>query len=97
MNKREQQRRRIAPREVTPGDVARAYQAVFASEDGTIVVADLLRRFGYARRSTLDENRPDPLLMAKAEGQRTVLQHIGYMQDVDPAAYEKSSQQTGER
>jgi hypothetical protein len=97
MNTREKQRRRITtgPKEVTPGDVARAYHAVAQTEDGAIMIADLVRRFGFARRSTFVEG--DSHATARNEGQRTVLQHIGFMQDVDPAAYEQSMQPKGQQ
>ena len=88
-------RRQLAPRVVTPGDVARAYQEFGGSEAGQIVLADLVRRFGYTRSSTLVEGKPD--VTARNEGQRTVLQWIGYMQDVDPAEYERTHNPQGER
>ena len=87
--------RRIAtgPRQVSPGDVARAYAAVFSTEDGMVVVGDLVRRFGFTRRSTFVLDDPSGRAQARNEGQREVLLHIGFMQDVDPAEYEQSTQQ----
>lgn len=87
-------RRQLAARVVTPGDVARAYKTTFSSEDGQVVLQDLVRRFGYTRSSTLSPGQPD--VTARNEGQRTVLQHVGFLLDVDPAEYERANQTQGE-
>jgi len=95
---RERQRRAVAKaREISPGDLCRAYRALAASEDGAIVLADLVRRFGFTRRSTFEQDDPQGRKQAFNEGQRAVLTHIGYMQDVDPAAYEQSTQPKGQQ
>ena len=89
--------RRVAavsgPRQISPAAVASAYHEVFATEAGAIVVQDLLRRFGFTRRSTFVLDDPNGRAQARNEGQREVLLHIGFMQDVDPAEYEQSTQQ----
>lgn len=50
-----------------------AYREVFEGEAGGIVLADLLRKFGYVDRSMF---HVDGMVMAHCEGQRAVLQEI---------------------
>jgi len=64
---------------MTPNTV-RAYQRLFAQEDGQRVLQDLLAYFGYTDRSTFDT---DPHRMAYNEGQRSVLVHISTRMGVD--------------
>ncbi len=78
-------------REITPGEVCLAYQEVFATDAGHVVLADLMRRFGYTRTSTLVEGSPDRT--ALNEGQRTVLVHIGRQLDLDPKEADEAAAQ----
>lgn len=83
------------PRQVSKADVANAYQTAFATPEGQIVLADLMRRFGYTRGSTLHENAHT---MAFREGTRYVLVHMGKMMDADPselAEYEQTELSEG--
>lgn len=68
-----------------PGDVALAYKVVFSTGEGRIVLADLMRHFGFTLSSTFDENHAK---MALNEGTRTVLIHIGRRLETDPASVE---------
>lgn len=64
-----------------------SYKAVAATQEGQIVIRDLVRRFGYARGSTF---HPDPAIHARNEGQRTVLVYIGQMLDAQPSEIEEN-------
>lgn len=81
---------------VSPGEVAAAYQMAFTTQEGQIVLHDLLRRFGYTRRSMFQPGATRPEDLAFAEGGRSVLTHVGLMLDVDPDDYEKSMSQEGQ-
>lgn len=81
---------------VSPGEVAAAYQLAFTTQEGQIVLHDLLRRFGFARQSMFQRGVTRPEDLAFSEGGRAVLAHVGVMLDVDPDAYEKSFNQEGQ-
>jgi len=70
---------------ISPVDTCVAYKIVCATQEGQIVIADLMRRFGFSRSSTFD---PDPYRTVLHEGQRTVVMHIGRQIDADPASFE---------
>lgn len=67
--------------------VSAAWKQVVATPPGLIVIQDLLRRFGYTRKSTVNLNNPDAMLSHYAEGQRSVMVYIGIMvdgQEIEP-------------
>ncbi len=70
---------------ISPVDTCIAYKVVCATQEGQIMIADLMHRFGFSRHSTFDA---DPYRTTLNEGQRTVVMHIGRMIDADPAAFE---------
>jgi hypothetical protein len=70
---------------VTPARRIEAYQHMAETEDGQIVIQDLLRLFGYTRNTTFTDTLEG---MAFREGQRSVVVHIGRMLDADAAAQE---------
>ena len=74
-------------REVTPSDTVMAYQDVFTSPAGQIVLADLMRRFSFTRQSTFQPGISRDIDTVFYEGQRSVLVKVGYMLDVDPVDY----------
>lgn len=74
-------------------DLANAYKVVAASPEGSIVIADLVRRFGFSRQTTIDA---DPLRMAWKEGGRTVMVHIGRMIDMDTSQIVDATAPRGE-
>lgn len=82
-----------SPREVSQADVVLAYKQVFSTQEGSIVLHDLLRRFGFTRRTTFD---PEPARHAFNEGQRVVLVHMGRMIDADTAEVEELRKGQGE-
>lgn len=61
-------------------DLARAYQRVFATDDGNRVLHDLLARFGFTDKTMFDA---DGMTLAYREGQRSTLVHIGTMQGIN--------------
>ncbi len=75
---------------VSPVDTCIAYKVVAATQEGQIVIADLMRRFGFARFTTFVSGDPDRTTLN--EGQRTVVIHIGRMIDADPASFEDQEQ-----
>jgi len=77
---------------VSPLDVCLAYKTVFGTQEGQIVLTDMVRRFGYTRNTTLDS---DPNLMVHREGQRSVMVHIGRELDRDPMEFEETNQKEG--
>lgn len=83
----------LTPREVSPYDVCIAYKVTFATQEGQIVMMDLLRNFGYNRNTTFDANHG---VMATKEGQRSVLIHMGRQLDMDPITLEETRNSTGE-
>lgn len=58
-----------------------AYKQVFASPEGQIVLADLIRRFGFTRKSPFVEARGEPHNFAFLEGGRAVMIYIGLVLD----------------
>lgn len=60
--------------EITTERLHAAYRGVFGTEDGQIILADLIHMFGYTERTLADPDRPHVTYMR--EGQRTVLMHI---------------------
>lgn len=77
---------------VSPLDVCLAYKTAFGTQEGQIVLMDMVRRFGYTRDTTLDR---DPHIMASREGQRSVMVHIGRELDRDPMEFEETNQKEG--
>ena len=67
---------------------------VSGTPEGQIMIQDMVRKFGYARQSTIDA---DPLRMAWKEGGRTVMVHIGRMIDVDAQALDAQTAARGEQ
>lgn len=74
-------------------ELSSAYKQVAASPEGSIVIADLVKRFGYSRQTTLDA---DPLRMAWKEGGRAVLVHVGRMVDMDTSKMVDTTAAKGE-
>lgn len=70
-------------------DTIRAYQRLFASEDGQQVLGDLIARFGYTDNPTFDS---DAHRMAYNEGQRAVMIHVGKMMRVDADQLEEDEE-----
>ena len=58
-------------------DVMTAYKQVAATQEGQIVLMDLMRRFAFTRSSTHHVAGGDPNRMNFLEGQRSVIIHIG--------------------
>ena len=71
---------------VSPVDTCIAYKVVAATSEGQIVIADLMRRFGFSRFSTYVPGEPE--LSRMNEGSRLVIVHIGRQIDADPASFE---------
>lgn len=83
----------MTPKEVTPGDIARAYQEVFATEAGHLVLADLQHKFGFTRRSMFEVAGGDPTKVVFCEGQRSVLVYIGRLLETDPNELDKQAKE----
>ena len=75
-------------------EISAAYKSVAASPEGQIVIADLVRRFGFSRQTTFDT---DLGKMAWKEGGRTVLVHIGRMVDMDTSQLIETTAPRGEQ
>ncbi len=76
---------------VSPADIVIAYKAMAATQEGQIVLQDLINKFGYARGSMYNPHEQHPqIAMTIAEGQRTVCVYIGNMIDSDPAMVENA-------
>lgn len=58
---------------VGEAEVRRAYAELFETPQGVVVWHDLLRRFGYMGKTTMDAN---PHITAFNEGTRFVVLHI---------------------
>lgn len=54
------------------------YKLAFSSPEGHKVLIDLVNRFGHRAAPMIDFNKPDPLMMAFKEGQRSVMMHVGF-------------------
>lgn len=80
------------PLKVGKVDVILAYRNVFHSQEGQIVLADLMRYFSWNMGPMLDLARPDALVLAHRDGQRTVLTHIGRRLEIDPASVEATEE-----
>ncbi len=75
---------------VSPVDTCIAYKVVAATQEGQIVIADLMQRFGFSRCTTLVPG--DPETTAFHEGGRVVIIHIGRQIDADPASFEDQNE-----
>lgn len=62
-------------RRIQPHEVAAAYQELFASPAGQIVLNHLVAKFGFTNKSTFVPG--DPAHSAIYEGQRSVMVYIG--------------------
>ncbi len=80
----------VEPTVVSPKDRCMAYKQVFTDMQGQIVLADLLYRFGFTRKTTFDPDPPERTYLN--EGQRSVLVYIGQMLDADPSGWEDDPQ-----
>ena len=69
--------------EISRDECAEAYKSVFGTPEGQIILADLMRRFGFTRHSTFLDGEPTVNAMLIREGQRSVLIHIGVQMDLD--------------
>lgn len=67
-------------------DVIEAYKKIFSTAEGGIVLADLMRHFGFTMNSTYVDGSPNGIYLN--EGARRVLIHIGRRLDTDPASVE---------
>ncbi len=76
--------------DVSPVDTCIAYKVVAGTQEGQIVIADLMRRFGFSRHTTFVSG--DPNRSTLNEGQRTVIIHIGRQIDADPASFEDQNE-----
>jgi len=80
-------------RNVSRAQLAAAYQAVAKSEEGQIVIAHLQHCFGYTVNSTYTPGKDQSALdTVYAEGQRSVLVHIGRWLNTDPEQLENEEQ-----
>lgn len=68
-------------------DVCLAYKTLATTQEGQIVYADLVRRFGFTRTTTFVPG--DPYRSQLNEGARTVVVHAGRMIDADPSEFEE--------
>ncbi len=82
-----QEQAEVFPRIISPADVAIAYKQVFSTQVGQIVLADLMRLFGFNRHSIYQKGGGTEQMLLN-EGGRKVLVHIGIQIDLDPAALE---------
>ena len=73
---------------VTPYDTIIAYQQVWQTDEGRIVLADLMRHFSWNTRSTYQGDGTENCI--HREGQRSVLVHIGNQMEADPALAEET-------
>lgn len=90
-------RKRIVPPgpvQPNPVNVSEAYRIVAATPEGQIMLRDLVRRFGYASRSTVVPG--DPQMSAWKEGQRTVMVHFSRMIDGEAGELEGTTSDQGE-
>ncbi len=76
--------------DVSPVDTCIAYKVVAATQEGQIMIADLMRRFGFSRCTTLVPG--DSEMTAFQEGHRVVIIHIGRQIDADPASFEDQNE-----
>lgn len=85
--KLKEDRAALTPAIISPADVVIAYKQAFAAQEGQIVLADLMRRFGHSRYSTFTKAGGTEQMLLN-EGARRVLIHIGIQLDLDPAEVE---------
>lgn len=69
-------------RQVQPQEVAAAYQELFNSPAGRIVMAHLVAKFGFINKTTFVPG--DPMHSAIYEGQRSVMVYIGQQLAFNP-------------
>ena len=79
-------------RNITPGDLSRIYKSFAMSEDGQVILADLMRRFAYVNKSTSTVANYDPNQMLVLEGQRSVVVYIGHMIETDPNQLDEANE-----
>ncbi|MGI9251275.1 MAG: hypothetical protein ACR2PR_08765 [Pseudohongiellaceae bacterium] len=72
----------------SPGDVIIAYQKVAQTEEGQVMLHDLVRNFGFAQSSIAVVANFDPVKMQVIEGQRSVVAYIGAKIESSPAVAE---------
>lgn len=70
----------------SPANIIIAYQKVAQTEEGQIMLQDLVQRFGSSRSTTFVAG--DPYATAYNEGLRSVCVHIGAQIDADPGQAE---------
>lgn len=78
--------------EVSKARLIMAYKNWAMSEEGQIILADIVRHFGYPRGPMFDITKPCPYTVTFRDGQRSVAAYIGKMIDADPYAVEKEGQ-----
>ena len=66
---------------ITRVDAIQATQRLLQTEDGQIMMAHLLHKFGFLRKPTVGATPYDTYFN---EGQRSVILEIGFLQDADP-------------
>lgn len=76
----------MAASSFSKADIIMAYKDVFSTQEGQIVLGDLLRHFGFTDKTTFVENDPAGRLQAAGEGQRSVIIHIGRRMEENPDA-----------
>lgn len=72
-------------------ELIRAYQRVFGSEDGQMVMLDMLQRFAHNRQPMYQPGDSAQDLVFR-EGQRSVLVHVGNMFELDADRVEADEQ-----
>lgn len=78
---------------VSAGDLHHAYREVFGTQAGQIVMADLVRCFGFTERTLIG---PDPHTTYANEGRRSVLLHVQRRLTEDPQDEDLSTPQYGD-
>lgn len=66
--------------EITLQSSVEAAQKVAATEDGKILIAYLVRKFGYVSKSMMGAEHG----LEHAEGQRSTIVHLDWLLSVDP-------------
>ena len=77
-----------------PATVMEAYKLVAMTPPGQTMLRDLVRRFGFANKSTFVPG--DPGYTALHEGQRSVMAHFSRMIDGEAGELEDTDQSQGE-
>lgn len=89
-------------RRITRAEIAVAYKETFSTDAGKIVLADLVRQFGYVNESLFNCQNTDPRIKADQvaamkDGHRQVLIHINFNLNADPAVLREATEEdTGE-